>query len=175
MDPIPQTPTEPRDYAALNLVWGGLVAALLAGTRRGGAQAPPVTELPVLGLASFSLSKALAKEKVGAWVRQPVVEEEHGGEKRPRGHGLQYALGELVTCTRCLGTWSSLAIVALRVARPREGRIVATVLATAALNDWLQSGFSLAASKANATAAGAEGGSAEARLAAVKASRTAGG
>ena len=175
MDPIPQTPTEPRDYAALNLVWGGLAAALLAGTRRDGAQAPPGSELPVLGLASFSLSKALAKEKVGAWVRQPVVEEKHGGERRPKGRGLRYALGELVTCTRCLGTWSSLAIVALRVARPREGRIVATVLATSALNDWLQSGFSLAAAKANATSAGAEARSTEARLAAVRASRAAGG
>jgi hypothetical protein len=40
--------------------------------------------------------------------------------------------------------------------RPREGRIVAGVLATAAINDILQSGFTLLCAKANATQSGAE-------------------
>ena len=154
MDPLTRTPTEPRDYAALNLVWGALIAALLRATRDPVREAPPGAEVPVLSLASFALSKALAKEKVGSWVREPLVDEEPGGEKRPKGRGLRFALGELVTCTRCLGTWSSLGIVGLRVARPREGRIVAAVLATSALNDLVQTGFSIACAKANATSAG---------------------
>jgi hypothetical protein len=97
-------------------------------------------------MASFALSKALAKEKVGSWARAPVVDETEG---RPKGSRLRYAAGELVTCTRCMGTWSALGLVGLRVARPREGRIVASVLATAGLNDWLQAAFSAVASKAN--------------------------
>ncbi len=134
-------PVKPVDYAALNLTWAGLTAAVLAVARATGADAPPGRELPLLGLASFTVAKALAKEKVGAWVREPLVEESDG-DRRPKGDRLHYALGELVTCTRCLGTWSSLGIVGLRVLRPREGRIVATVLAASAVNDWLQSGFS---------------------------------
>lgn len=146
MDPVTETPTEPVDYAALNGLWAALMTGLVLATRE---EAPPAGELPVLGLATFAMSKAVAKEKVGTWARAPLVDE--GAEGRPpKGRRLRYAVGELVTCTRCLGTWSSLALVGLRVARPREGRIVANVLAAAALNDWLQAGFSLATSRSNA-------------------------
>jgi hypothetical protein len=144
VDPVSQTPTEPVDYAALNLVWAGLATGVLLATDK--SEAPPVQELPVLGLATFALTKALAKEKVGTWVREPVVDEEH---RRPKGRRLRFALGELLTCTRCLGTWSALGLVALRVARPREGRILTTILAGAGMNDWLQSGYTLLCNRAN--------------------------
>jgi hypothetical protein len=149
MDAISETPTEPRDYAALNLVWATLVGGMLAATRE--REAPPYAELPVLGLASFSLAKALSKEKVGVWARLPMLERGPDGERRPKGRGLRFAVGELLTCPRCLGTWSSLGLMGLRIARPREGRIVTSILATAALNDVLQTGFSYLCSKANAT------------------------
>jgi Protein of unknown function (DUF1360) len=144
VEPLEKTPTEAVDYAALNAVWASLTAGLLVGTRN---DAPPLQELPVFGLATFALTKALAKEKVGTWVREPLVHETDG--RQPKGRRLRYAAGELLTCTRCLGTWSSLALVGLRVARPREGRIVATVLAAAGMNDWLQSGFTLLCSRTN--------------------------
>jgi hypothetical protein len=144
MDSVSDTPTEPVDYAALNAVWASMAAGVLVATRE---EAPPISELPVLGLATFALTKALAKEKVGTWVREPVVEERDG--RRPKGRRLRFAAGELLTCTRCLGTWSSLGLVALRVARPREGRILATVLAGAGINDWLQSGYTLLCNRAN--------------------------
>ena len=143
MDPVTETPTEPVDYAALNAVWGALATGMLLATRH---DAPPARELPVFGLATFALTKALAKEKVGTWVREPVVDE---GRQRPKGRRLRYAAGELLTCTRCLGTWSSLGLLGLRVARPREGRIVASILAAAGINDWLQSGFTLLCNRAN--------------------------
>ena len=149
--------TETIDYAAFNLLWGALLAGVLGAASRTGGEAPPGRELPVLGLASFALTKALAKEKVGVWVREPVAAEEDG--RRPRGHRLRYVAGELVTCTRCLGAWTSLGLVGLRVLRPREGRVVSTVLASAALNDWLQSGFTWVCASANAVQRRAEGGS----------------
>ncbi|MEA2144022.1 MAG: hypothetical protein QOI64_2452 [Solirubrobacteraceae bacterium] len=156
MDDVSRTPTEPHDYAAVNVVWAGLLTALLRATARDGRTAPAPAELPVFGLATFALTKALAKEKVGVWAREPLVEDDAGGDRHPRGRGLRYVLGELVTCPRCLGTWGSLGIVGLRVVRPREGRIVAGVLATAAINDILQSGFTLLCAKANATQSGAQ-------------------
>ena len=145
MDPVDETPTEPVDYAAINAVWGALATGLLLATRE---DAPPARELPLYGLATFALTKALAKEKVGSWVREPVVDE---ASRQPKGRRLRYAAGELLTCTRCLGTWSSLGLIALRVAHPREGRIVASVLATAGINDWLQTGFTLLCNRANVT------------------------
>ena len=141
MEPVTDTPTEPVDYAALNAVWGALATGMLLATKD---DAPPASELPIFGLATFALTKALAKEKVGTWVREPLVDE---ASRTPKGRRLRYAAGELLTCTRCLGTWSSLGLIALRVARPREGRIVASILATAGMNDWLQGGFSLLTSR----------------------------
>ena len=143
MDPVTETPTEPRDYAALNAVWATLATGVLLSTRD---DAPPASELPVFGLATFALTKALAKEKVGTWVRDPLI---HEDTRQPKGERLRYAAGELLSCTRCLGTWSSLGLIALRVARPREGRILASVLATAGINDWLQSGFTLLTNRTN--------------------------
>jgi hypothetical protein len=143
MDPVTETPTEPIDYAALNAVWATLATGVLLATRD---DAPPQSELPVIGLATFALTKALAKEKVGTWVRDPLLDEQ---TRTPKGSRLRYAAGELLSCTRCLGTWSSLGLVGLRIARPREGRILTSVLASAAINDWLQSSFTLLTNRTN--------------------------
>ena len=163
MDDLSQKPTEAHDYAALNVVWAALVSGLLRATARDGKHGPADAELPVFGLATFTLTKALAKEKVGVWAREPLVEDGADGDRRPRGRGLRYVLGELVTCPRCLGTWGSLGLISLRIARPREGRIVAGILATAAINDILQSAFTLLCAKANATQSGAHAADSHAR------------
>jgi hypothetical protein len=81
-------------------------------------------------------------EKVETWVRRPFVHE-HAEGRRPRGRRLRYAVGELLSCTRCLGAWSALGLVGLRSASPAAGRTVTTVLAISAASDFLQSGFSL--------------------------------
>jgi len=147
VETIEQTPTEPVDYAVLNAAWAALTAGLLMASR--GEDAPPLAEMPLYGLAAFSLTKAVAKEKVGVWVRDPLVHEGLDG-RPPKGRRMRYAVGELLTCTRCLGTWSSLGIIGLRVVRPREGRIVASILAGAAMNDWLQAGFTTLTARSNA-------------------------
>jgi hypothetical protein len=61
-----------------------------------------------------------------------------------------------MTCTRCMGAWSALALVGLRLHAPRAGRTVTTVLAASAGNDALQAGFSWLCSRANETAASAD-------------------
>lgn len=163
MDDLTQKPVDAHDYATINVVWAGLLTALLGATARGGRPGPSASELPVLGLATFTLTKAVAKEKVGVWAREPLVEPGENGDRRPRGRGLRYVLGELVTCPRCLGTWSSLGLVGLQVVRPREGRIVARILATAAINDVLQTSFTLLCAKANAMQSGADVAESQAR------------
>ena len=81
---------------------------------------------------------------------------EEGGSKRPKGRRLRYAVGELMTCTRCMGAWSALALVGLRLHAPRAGRTVTTVLAASAGNDALQAGFSWLCARANEQSATAE-------------------
>jgi hypothetical protein len=142
-------PTEPVDYAAINAVYGTLMAALVLTTRER-AREDPISgrELVPIAAATFALSKVIAREKIGSWVREPFVEDP-SGERRPRGRRLQRAVGELLTCTRCVGAWSALGIVGLRLASPDSGRIVTNVLAVSAANDWLQSGFKLLCASVN--------------------------
>jgi hypothetical protein len=118
-----------------------LATLAVAGRRPAGSEPITSAEMAPIALATFALSKTLVHEKVETWLRAPFVEET-GGEKRPRGRGLRYAVGELFTCTRCMGTWSALALISLRVAKPDAGRSVVGVLAAAGANDFLQAGFS---------------------------------
>jgi hypothetical protein len=143
------TPTEPVDYATLNAVWGALMVAVIASTRERAREEPIAgRELIPIAAATFALSKLIAREKIGSWMREPFVEQ-HGGERRPRGRRLQRAVGELVTCTRCVGAWSALGVVGLRLASPDSGRVVTNVLAASAANDWLQAGFKLLTASVN--------------------------
>ena len=140
---------EPEDYAAINAVYAALLAAIVYASR-GRASKDPIrnSELIPLGAATFTVSKVVAREKIGTWVREPFVEDaSHGG--KPRGRRIQRALGELVTCSRCVGAWSALGVVGLRVAAPETGRLVAAILATSAVNDWAQAGFAWLRGKAN--------------------------
>jgi hypothetical protein len=146
MEPVSETPTETTDYAALSAAYGGLLA-VLATTARG---REPIgrAELIPLSAATFALSKLIVHEKVETWMRAPFVEERPEG-RRPRGRRLRYAVGELFGCTRCVGAWSALGLVALRIHAPSAGRAVTTVLAASAGNDALQTAFSLLCAKAN--------------------------
>ncbi len=145
MDSIDRTPTEAADYAVLSVIYGALLAGTAASARR--RPAIPPAEIPALAAASFALSKLVVHEKVESWIRQPFVDEERG---RPKGRRLRYAVGELLTCTRCTGAWSALGLVALRSHAPGAGRVVATVLAASAGNDVLQAGFSYLCAHATA-------------------------
>jgi Protein of unknown function (DUF1360) len=146
MRPVEQTPTDPSDYAALSIAYGSLLGALAATSRK----REPISsrELLPLSAATFALSKLIVHEKVESWIRQPFVDEQPG-RRRPKGRRLRYAIGELLTCTRCTGAWSALALVALRLHAPATGRTVATVLASSAGSDMLHAGFSWLCAGAN--------------------------
>lgn len=137
MRPVDETPTEAVDYAALSWLYGTLLGVTAVSARR--RDPVPVTELPVLTVAAFALSKLIVHEKVETWVRRPFVDETNG--KRPKGRRLRYAVGELLNCTRCTGAWVSLALVGLRLHAPATGRTVAAVLASSGGNDFLHSSF----------------------------------
>src|SRR3954466_7979706 len=138
MRPVTQTPTEASDYAVLSTTYGALLAGTALSAR--GREPIPRAELPTIAAATFTLSKLIVHEKVETWVRQPFVEE-HSSGSRPKGRRLRYAVGELLSCTRCTGAWSALALVGLRLHSPATGRTVATVLAASAGNDLLQAAF----------------------------------
>jgi hypothetical protein len=152
--PLAQTPTEVTDYAALSAVYGTLLGTTAVSSRR--RDPIPRADVPVLAAATFALSKLIVHEKIESWIRQPFVDE-RGDKRRPKGRRLRYAVGELLTCTRCTGAWSALALVALRLNAPRTGQTVATVLAASAGNDMLHAAFQWLCAGANTQQREAEG------------------
>jgi len=151
--PVSQTPTEAADYAVLSAAYGALLAGTAASAR---GRAPiPSQEIPALAAATFTLSKLIVHEKVETWVRLPFVDETPGG-RRPKGRRLRYAMGELLSCTRCTGAWSALALVGLRLHSPAAGRTVATVLAASAGNDLMHATFTWLCARATAQERAAE-------------------
>jgi hypothetical protein len=141
--------TEPVDYALINAVYAALFAGVVYVTRERAREDPiELREFVPMSAATFALAKMVAKEKVGTWVREPFVEHVEG-EPRPEGRRLRRALGELVTCTRCVGAWSALGVVGLRLAYPETGRNVANVLAVSGAHDWLQAGFKALCARAD--------------------------
>ena len=144
--------TSPEDYAVATIFLTGLGSVIVLARRRHaeGVAAIPPRDLPALALATFALADTVVNEKVSTWLRQPFVEED--GEHHPvapKGRGMQRALGELLTCTRCAGTWGALVLVGLRAASPVAGRATTNVLALAGANDLMQSGFRLLVERAN--------------------------
>jgi hypothetical protein len=142
---VVQTGRPPYEaYAAIagTFVAGlGVVAAL---ARR----SPPASALDLVALsaATFKASRTLSRERVASFVREPFVE---GKEERPAGEGIQRALGELVTCTRCVGTWSAATLASTQMLAPRFGRALTWTLAAGAANDFLQAAFAALCAKVN--------------------------
>ena len=66
-----------------------------------------------------------------------------------RTGGMQQAIGELVTCTRCVGTWAAAGLASTQIVAPRFGRLLTWSLGAAAANDFLQAGFTALTGKAN--------------------------
>jgi hypothetical protein len=133
-----------------------IVGAFLTGLGTVAALArrsPPASALDLVALsaATFKASRTLSREKVTSFVRQPFVEGEAlGGEdQEPAGEGFQRALGELVTCTRCVGTWSAAALASTQMLTPRFGRALTWTLAAGAANDFLQAAFAALCAKTN--------------------------
>jgi hypothetical protein len=88
---------------------------------------------------------------VTSFIREPFVEGEagRGDEHAVETGDLRQAIGELVTCSRCVGTWVAGGLATTQLLAPRFGRVLTWTLAAAGLNDWLQAGFAALTKKAN--------------------------
>jgi hypothetical protein len=140
-------------YAAIMATFaGGLaVAGTLARSLRRDPQCHTALDFVVLGAASFKAAHTLSHDEVTSFIRQPFVKgRAHSGDEEPvESGGMEQAIGELVTCSRCAGTWAGAALAATQVLAPRFGRLLTWSLGAAAANDFLQAGFSALTARAN--------------------------
>jgi hypothetical protein len=78
-------------------------------------------DLVILILASFRITHLLVFDKITTFIRKPfisvVYEEDDLGQIeeiiQPKGTGLRYFIGSLLSCYWCTGKWVSLAVVAV--------------------------------------------------------------
>ena len=140
-------------YAALVAAYsGGLVAAgVLARELGRRAATNTALDFAVLAAANFKAARTISRDKVASFVREPFVEgEAYTGEgETPAGDGVKRAIGELVTCTRCIGTWTAAGLTSIQIVAPEFGRVLTWSLAAAAANDFLQAAFVALTSKTN--------------------------
>ena len=144
-------PPYPAYAAILGTFVGGLTAASgLARVLGRDPQCQDTLDLVVLSAATFKAARTLAHDELASFLRQPFVKgEAHEGGEEPVEGGMEQAIGELVTCTRCVGTWAAAGLTWTQVLDPRFGRLLTWTLATAGVNDWLQAGFAAVAHKSN--------------------------
>ncbi len=157
MDVVAERATAPPPYHAYATITGVFVGSLaLAGTlaRLLGRDPRDQTwlDLAMLSAATFKAARTIARDDVTSFIREPFVE---GDPRDPEEEhpvqtgGMEQALGELVTCSRCVGTWAAAGLATTQVLAPRFGRMLTWALAGAAINDFLQAGFAALTRKAN--------------------------
>jgi hypothetical protein len=147
-----QTPPYGAYAAIMGTFAGGLaLVGALAHALDRDPQEHSWLDLATLAAASFKASRTITGDEVTSFLREPFVAgEAHGGDEEPVETGdLRQAIGELVTCSRCIGTWVAAGLASTQILAPRFGRLLTWTLGTAALNDVLQAGFVALSSKAN--------------------------
>jgi Protein of unknown function (DUF1360) len=140
-------------YALLMAAFGGGLAG--AGALARALDRDPyehtTLDLAALALATFKAARTLTDDEVTSFLREPFVEgRAHEGREDPRKTGgMRQAVGELVTCSRCAGTWVAAGLGATQIIAPRFGRLLTWTLGAAGLNDFLQASFAALANKSN--------------------------
>lgn len=145
-----------RGYLALAGLYQVLAGVGIWLVRRSPRDLPRRVEpydVVIVGAATHKASRLIAKDKVTSFARAPFTQYEGPGgpgevEESPRGHGLRYAVGELLVCPYCLGMWISTAFVFGLVLAPRPTRLLAGILVSLGISDFLQIAYKAAEHKA---------------------------
>lgn len=142
-DPSGQLPLS--GYATLMGTLGGVLGVAVLATKPRNLDLS-VGDIALLGLGTFQLAHLIARDRVVAPLRAPfTVHEKSAGagevEERPRGRGLQLAIGELVTCPYCLAPWVASGLSIAAALAPRRTRWLAAIVAMVTVSNICQQGY----------------------------------
>lgn len=134
-------------YAFLVVGHLALLGTTMALLRRRGVELGKMEggELLLTGVATFKLSRVIAKSWIGTAIRAPFtryVSQGSGDEvnETARGRGVQEAVGDLLTCPFCTAHWVASALVLGHDAAPGPARALTRILTVDAISDTLQLG-----------------------------------
>src|SRR5215213_4926145 len=123
-------------YVTLISLFLGLLGTFVSRERQ--AFDPHPRDVVLIALATFRAGRVAAYERVTEPLRDPVTktipdEYDAGENVVAEGTGVRKAIGELVSCPICIGTWVASGLVyGLRVA-PGPTRLVAAILGVSGL------------------------------------------
>ena len=124
----------------------GAFVAIVASfaTRRLGKREDAIApfDLVLLGLATYRTGRMVAFEPVAEPMRAPftTLEPDRSGAGEnvvARGQGAQRAIGELLSCPLCAGTWAALALVLGLHLLPRQTRALLAVMGATGIAELL--------------------------------------
>ncbi len=144
-------------YATLVGVFSSIFALFLLIVRLTGRELPGrirFADLALLGAASHKLSWIVSNASVTSFIRAPVTELQEvksptNLDEKPRGDGLQKALGDLLTCQFCLGMWVTAFFSYGLVLLPRTTRFVAGMFSILTFSDFMHQAYKRTISKAD--------------------------
>jgi Protein of unknown function (DUF1360) len=104
-------------------------------------------DILLTGIATFRLSRLMAKDPVTSPMRAPFTRFEGVSgpgelQEEVRGEGVRHAVGELVTCPFCISHWLATAFGFGFVLAPEVTRFVAAMMSAEAAADFLQFAYS---------------------------------
>jgi hypothetical protein len=121
-------------------VYAGVLGVLAAVARLTGRNVPdslPAKDIALSALATYKLSRLIAKDPVTSPLRAPFTTYEGTSgpaelEEEVRGSGARKTAGELITCPFCSGMWVATGFTAGLVYLPRTTRLAIGTFATLA-------------------------------------------
>ena len=130
-------------YAGLIVLFSVVAGGFLFSQKRSLPDRIRLDDVLLLGLAAQKVSRVVTKSRVMSVMRAPFTKYEGPAgsgevEERPRGRGIRRAVGELISCPFCMGTWITCAAVAGLVSRPRLTRSLAAIFAVSSVADFAQ-------------------------------------
>lgn len=131
-------------YAGLIALYQALYGAFLLAYRRRDSELETMRgiDLAMLGLATLRIAKAISEDEIMTVVRRPVIEPEGEG-RRPKGSGLRWALGKLVLCPTCTGTWVAAFLGYALHLFPRQTRPLLAIMSASGIEQFSDALLSL--------------------------------
>jgi hypothetical protein len=78
----------------------------------------PTRLIPLFCLAVFRMACTISFNEIMEWLREPFTEvikdsSGAGANVHPKGEGFRYAIGSLLSCPICTGTWCALVLLGI--------------------------------------------------------------
>ncbi|MCA1604263.1 MAG: DUF1360 domain-containing protein [Acidobacteria bacterium] len=131
-------------HALQALTWASVVCGLLAYAARSGRLEDRVSaaDVALLGITTHKISRIVTRTEVMNFLRAPFTKYEGPRQlnevnQQPKGVGLSRAMGELLACPLCIGTWIAGGLMCGLAYAPRFTRAIETTFAGVAISDLL--------------------------------------